>query len=200
MEVEEPPTKPKGRATKATGGGKFASHQASKEGQPFNVGTWSNVKKETAAHLALDKDDLRDIAKLDAPEKPKPTRGRASAAATASKAKAVLKHAQSSEDELTLKDEPTEDDDETFAFNSDEEDAQIQKAIKASTKPTRAPAGRGRGRASTSSAGTSSAASSTGKAKGKKAVKKGDLLRTAAAKAAERESLFDSLIQAESHG
>lgn len=83
---------------------------------------------------------------------------------------------------MLLKEEEKED--ETFALDSEEEEKQLQKAINASKKPAR------KGRASTSSAGTSSAGSSTSKAKAGKAAKKGDLLRTAAARAAERESKF----------
>jgi sialic acid synthase SpsE len=81
-----------------------------------------------------------------------------------------------------LKDESEEQEDESFALDSEEEEKQIQKAINASKKPVK------KGRASTTSAGTSSAASSNSRVKGGKAIKRGDMLRTAAAKAAERES------------
>lgn len=75
-----------------------------------------------------------------------------------------------------------DEEDESFAMDSEEEEKQLQKAINASKKPVK------KGQASDSSAGTSSAGSSTSRAKGGKTVK-GDLLRTAAAKAAEREPL-----------
>lgn len=102
-------------------------------------------------------------------------RGRAPRASK-SKAKAKVKALDSSEDELMLKSE-SEEEDEDFAMNSEDEEKQVTQAIKASKKSARA---------STSSAGTSSAASSTGKARGGRAVKKGTLLRTAAAKAKSR--------------
>lgn len=71
----------------------------------------------------------------------------------------------------------SEEEDEDFAMNSEDEEKQVTQAIKASKKSVWA---------STSSAGTSSAASSTGKARGGRAVKKGNLLRAAAAKAKSR--------------
>lgn len=175
---EEPAEPTTSRATRT----KFSKHEASKEGQPFNIGSYSSVRKESAADLALDADDLADIR-----EAPKPARGGRKPARAASKAKPKGKAAakgkkavDSSDDELTLKDEEGED--ESFALDSEEEEKQVQKAINASKKPARRP------RASTSSAGTSSAGSSTSRAKGGKPVEKGSLLRTAAAKAAERES------------
>lgn len=167
-------TKPAATSSR-TSRGKFTSHKASKEGQPFNIGTHSSVKKETAADLAL---DAGDIAELSAPEPMSSTR-RKPARASAKKAKAKL--AESSDDEFGVapKNE-TETENDSFAFDSEEEEEQLHKAIKASKKVVR-------GRATTSSAGTSSAGSSTGRGRGKKAVKSGDLVRTAAAKAAERE-------------
>lgn len=160
---------------------KFTSHKASKEGQPFNIGTFSSVKKETAADLAL---DAKDIAELSTPDSTSTTSRRKPARASAQKAK--VKYIESSDDELgiipkTETETEVDVDGDSFAFDSEEEEQQLQKAINASKKTRR-------GRASTSSAGTSSAASSTGRGRGKNAVKKGDLLRTAAAKAAERES------------
>lgn len=81
-----------------------------------------------------------------------------------------------------LKSESDEDQDGDFAMDSDDMDKQVQKAIKASKATSK------RGRVASSSAGTSSAASSAGKVKGGRAVKSGNLLRTAAAKAAQSES------------
>jgi hypothetical protein len=160
----------------ATGGKRiaFSKHEASKENQPFNIGTHSTVKKQTASDLALSADELEDLKTI-----PK-TKTKAKAARaprlSKAKAKAAVKALDSSDDELTLKSE-SEEEDGDFAMDSDDEEKQVQQAIKASRKVARA---------ATSSAGTSSAASSTGKARGKKAVKGGNLLRTAARKAASR--------------
>ena len=155
----------------------FAKHEASKENQPFNIGTHSSVKKQTASDLALSADELEELKTI-----PK-TKTKAKAARaprlSKAKAKAAVKALDSSDDELTLKSE-SEEEDGDFAMDSDDEEKQVQQAIKASRKVARA---------ATSSAGTSSAASSTGKARGKKAVKGGNLLRTAAKKAASRMSI-----------
>ena len=175
-EEEEVEPKP----SPSTGGKRsaFAKHEASKENQPFNIGTHSSVKKQTAADLALSADELEDLEiKPKTSTKTKAKTVRAPRVSKA-KAKAAIKDLDSDEDELALKSESEEDDDD-FAMDSTEEDKQVQQAIKASRKTARA---------STSSAGTSSAASSTGKARGKKAVKGGNLLRTAAKKAASRMS------------
>jgi hypothetical protein len=149
----------------------FSKHEASKENQPFNIGTFSSVKKSTAADLALSADELEDLKAVAPPRKRAPRASKA-------KAKAAVKALDSSEDELTLKSE-SEEEDGDFAMNSDDEEKQVARAVKASKKVVK-------GRASGSSAGTSSAASSTGKARGKRAVKSGNLLRTAASKAASR--------------
>lgn len=152
----------------------FSKHEASKENQPFNIGTHSTVKKQTASDLALSADELEDLKSIPEPKAKKARAPRLSKA----KAKAAVKALDSSEDELALKSESEEGDDD-FAMDSDDEEKQVQQAIKASRKTARA---------ATSSAGTSSAASSTGKARGKKAIKGGNLLRTAAKKAASRMS------------
>jgi len=168
--------KPELEASNATGGKRsaFSKHQASKENQPFNIGTHSTVKKQTASDLALSADELEDLKTI-----PK-TKTKAKAARaprlSKAKAKAAVKALDSSDDELTLKSE-SEEEDGDFAMDSDDEEKQVKQAIKASRKVARA---------ATSSAGTSSAASSTGKARGKQAVKGGNLLRTAARKAASR--------------
>lgn len=160
----------------ATGGKRsaFSKHEASKENQPFNIGTHSTVKKQTASDLALSADELEDLKTIPKTK----TKARAARAPRLSKAKAkaAVKALDSSDDELTLKSE-SEEEDGDFAMDSDDEEKQVQQAIKASRKVARA---------ATSSAGTSSAASSTGKARGKKAVKGGNLLRSAARKAASR--------------
>jgi hypothetical protein len=156
----------------ATGGKRIAFSKH--ENQPFNIGTHSTVKKQSASDLALSADELEDLKTI-----PK-TKTKAKAARaprlSKAKAKAAVKALDSSDDELTLKSE-SEEEDGDFAMDSDDEEKQVQQAIKASRKVARA---------ATSSAGTSSAASSTGKARGKKAVKGGNLLRTAARKAASR--------------
>jgi hypothetical protein len=163
----------------------FAKHEASKENQPFNIGSYSTVKKQTASDLALSADEVEDLKsepKTKTKAKAKAKGARAPRASKA-KAKAAVKALDSSEDELALKSE-SEDEDGDFAMDSDAEEKQVQQAIKASKKTARA---------GTSSAGTSSAASSTGRARGKKAVKGGNLLRTAAAKAASRMSALFSI-------
>ena len=175
---EEEEAEPKPSTSTAGKRSAFAKHEASKENQPFNIGTHSSVKKQTAADLALSADELEDLEiKPKTSTKTKAKTVRAPRVSKA-KAKAAIKDLDSDEDELALKIESEEDDDD-FAMDSTEEDKQVQQAIKASRKTARA---------STSSAGTSSAASSTGKARGKKAVKGGNLLRTAAKKAASRMS------------
>jgi DNA repair protein RAD16 len=179
--------KPELDAMPSTSAGKkrsaFAKHEASKENQPFNIGTHSSVKKQTAADLALSADELEDLETLPKSKSTTKAKGARAPRASKTKAKAAVKVLDSSEDELGLKSE-TEDEDEDFAMDSDDEERQLKQAIKASQKVARA---------GTSSAGTSSAASSTGKARGKKAVKGGNLLRTAAKKAASRMCLFQSM-------
>lgn len=145
------------------------------------------MRKQTAADLALSADELEEL--RSEPPKAKPAPKRRAPRASKSKAKAKVKDLDSSEDELTLKSESEEEaDDGDFAMNSEAEEKQVKKAIKASKVTPK------RGRAGTSSAGTSSAASSAGKARGGRAVKNGNLLRTAAAKAAQSQSLPCGLV------
>jgi hypothetical protein len=168
----------------------FSDKPAAKKGkeapahQPFNVGKWSSVVKVKPDALALSSGDESETSIAKAPAKGK---GKARAKPAPKKAvksvgKGKRKAASSSDESASASDFQLDSDDDRavgddYAGDSEEEEAQLAKALKASKKGGRAPVGK-KPRISGKAAGQTAG----GKGKGR-----ADAIRSAAAEAAESE-------------
>ena len=137
--------------------------------QPFNVGKYSRVKKEDASSLAFDSESDTK-------------RGRAAKGKAQAKM-AVKVESESEEEEEEEPVEEVENSGDDFAMDSDEEEKQLQKAIKASKASGRV--------GSSSKANGRATAANRGRAVGGRANgKNARALRAAVARAAQSKSIL----------